>query len=267
MRGFLNAYVGLSKFDIVHSSNVGCPTTALPVPAYKISQALRLRDYKIFVDWDDTWGRDGLMRFTHRGKIMEMIATLLEEKVPILADHVTVVSETIRQRALSVGIRPEKITQISNGANVEGIKPLSMLQARKSLGLPNDNKILCFVGNLLISFDLLLQSLKIVIKRFPNTRLMLISQLKTEHLEKIAALNLTKEVIPVGVQPYTEIPHYLGASDILLMPRANNFIERANFPARLMDYLAACSSRRSNCLRRSRESHKRKQWRTSDSSK
>ena len=31
----------------------------------------------------------------------------------------------------------------------------------------------------------------------------------------------------------------LGASDILLMPRANNYIELANFPARLMDYIAA----------------------------
>jgi len=240
MRGFLNAYVGsASKFDIVHSTTVGCPTTGLPVPAFKIFQALRLRDYKIFVDWDDIWGRDGFMSFTHRGKIIEIIATILEEKVPLCADHVTVVSETIRQRALSVGIRPEKITQIPNGANVEGIKPLPMLQARKSLGLPNDDKILCFVGNLLISVDLLLRSLKIVIRSFPNTRLLLISQLKTDHLRKITALNLTKEVIPVGVQPYTEIPHYLGASDILLMPRANNFIERANFPARLMDYLAA----------------------------
>jgi glycosyltransferase involved in cell wall biosynthesis len=239
MRGFLNAYVGLSKFDIVHSSNVGCPTTALPVPAYKIIQALRLRDYKIFVDWDDTWGRDGLMRFTHRGKIMEMMATILEEKVPLCADHVTVVSETIRQRALSVGIKPEKITQIPNGANVEGIKPQPMLQARKRLGLPNDKKILCFVGSMLMSFDLLLRTLQIVIRRFPNTSLLLVSPLKANHLRRIATLNLTKEVIPIGVQPYENIPLYLGASDILLLPRANNFIERANFPSRLMDYLAA----------------------------
>ena len=60
LRGLLGANEGLTgKFDIVHSSNVGCPTTALPVPFYKAFQVLHLRSHKVLVDWDDTWGRDG----------------------------------------------------------------------------------------------------------------------------------------------------------------------------------------------------------------
>ena len=149
-----------------------------------------------------------LVRFNNRGKVAETVATILEEKIPLCADHVTVVSETIRQRALGIGIPHEKISKIPNGANIDSIKPLNMFEARKQTGLPEDKKILCFVGNFLVSFDLLLQSFKIVLKSYPDTRLILISKLKEEHLRKIHSLNLSHVVILAGVKPYAELPLY-----------------------------------------------------------
>ncbi len=58
-------------------------------------------------------------------------------------------------------------------------------------------------------------------------------------METIKDLGLSDNVVHIGVLPYERLLLYLRASDILLLPRADNESEKANYPARLGDYLAA----------------------------
>ncbi|MGQ9469593.1 MAG: glycosyltransferase [Nitrososphaerales archaeon] len=60
---------------------------------------------QILVDWDDWWTKGGLVQ----GAVSAPIITVMEEKMPLLALAVTVVSEALRRRALrcSLTIRQE----------------------------------------------------------------------------------------------------------------------------------------------------------------
>lgn len=233
LRSMINFGLSVSiDFDIVHYFSVGSPTTALPV---FLSKALRIRNSKIFIDWDDWWGRGGL---TKGRRAAESMATLLEEKVPFLSDGVTVVSEALKQRALSLGVSCN-VYKVPNGANIDFIKPLDKYNARLKLGLPLEKKILCCIGLYDATFDLTIRAFKEINKSVPNVLLTIVGSFKAKYLKVIDNLNLTKNVIYTGVQPYDRVPFYLGASDILLFPMANNIVERARWPIRMGDYLAA----------------------------
>jgi len=240
-----------SDFDVFHSFDVMGPHNAAPTLLFKTLRILRLHNKKIFVDWDEWWGRGGMYGLKllglHGGTPLDLltvpIVTILEEKVPLCADAVTVINETLRQRALSVGVKSENLFVISSGANVDIIKPLNMYDARQKLNLPEKNIIYGHFGHMdLESFKLLILSHKKVLRYFPNASLLLfrLGQDLLTRLSKDLVKSLKRRnVLFVGQQPYDKYILYLGASDVFLLPMLDNMFNRARWPLRLGDYLAA----------------------------
>ncbi len=242
LRAGINIMYGIeNNFDIIHSFNVVSPTTGLPTVFFKLMSVFKVKKSKIIVDWDDWWGRGGLTKISGQGKFIESVATYLEENIPKVADSVTVVSQPIKERALGIGIKHDKIFKLINGANEDIIKPLDKIKMREELGLPHNKNILCFVCSVTTTIDFLMKVMKIIIKKKPNVLLIIISPLNKSQLEMMEKSEIRSNILAVGTQPYINVVKYQGASDILLLPRTNNVCDLAGFPARMMDYL--CSGR------------------------
>jgi glycosyltransferase involved in cell wall biosynthesis len=240
LRALINIRLAISgKFDVIYSFNVASPTTGFPLIFLKPLKMLRLFKAKLVVDWDDWWGKGGLTSIDKKGWLVETVTTFLETKIPLLADRVTVVSDMLKKRALQVGVNPHNIFYLPNGANVEGRCSEENRSLRMELRLPLEMNILCYVGRVLTTFDYLVHSISIVVKKLPNTAVVFITPLDSSHMKTIKELGLLDNVVHIGVQPYERLLLYLRASDILLLPRADNKSEKANYPARLGDYLAA----------------------------
>jgi len=252
MKTPLNCILELaSEFDILHSFDVMGPHNATATLLYRMLRTLRLHNKKIFVDWDEWWGRGGMYGLKLLGLhgrapldfLTTPMVTFLEEKVPLYADAVTVIAETLRQRALSVGVKSENLFVIPSGANVDIIKPLNMYDARQKLDLPQQSIIYGHFGHLdSESFKLLILSHKKVLKHFPNAFLLLfrlghdlLTRLSKDFVKSLESRN----VLFVGRQPYDTYLLYLGASDVFLLPLLDNLFNRARWPLRLGDYLAA----------------------------
>jgi glycosyltransferase involved in cell wall biosynthesis len=62
--------------------------------------------------------------------------------------------------------------------------------------------------------------------------------LRKDQIDFVKASDLAN-VICIRRQPYHKIPLYLGASDVLLLPLPDTLFDRARWPLRLGDYLAA----------------------------
>lgn len=234
----------IHDFDVIHSFDVMWPQNAAPLLVSKLERLLRIHNIKIYADWDDWWGRGGIISL-YKGlyRLIALPIGFMEEKVPLCADYVTVTTEPLKYRALQSGFKPENLFIIPNGANVEDIKPLDRNSSRKELNLPLENKICTQIWSSsrdLLSFKLLLQAHKKVTKVFPEALLLFVGRMKVSkaQMNYIESLNLSRNVMFAGWQPYPKYLLYLGASDVLLLPMQNTIFDHARWPLRLGDYLA-----------------------------
>lgn len=226
--------------EILHTFDAIFPQNALPTLLCKAYKFLQIHRKKLFVDWDDWWGQGGLLSQYRTPQLIGRLLELLEAKLPLLSDGVTVIGEALRNRALQMGVKPNNLFVLPNGANVDIIKPLDTIVARQKLGLPMDKIIYTQVGILdHEAFRLLILAHKMVIKSFPNTILMFVGKIHSQHLDIIRSSNTTQNIVYAGFQPDNKYPLYLAASDAFVLPLQDTIFDRARHHIRLGDYLAA----------------------------
>jgi glycosyltransferase involved in cell wall biosynthesis len=226
------------EYDLVHVFIATIPSSCSLSLLYRALRMIRRRDMKLLVDWDDWWGRGGIWQ--DYNPVFHLIGTILEELPIRLADAVTVVSEPLRRRALTLGIDESRIFCIPNGSNVEEIQPLSQEDARKLTGLPQETNIITHVGFLDVGpFRILVEMFEAVHEIFNNSILVLVGKLKEKHLEIIQASRVRDAIRYFGTQPYLRVATFLAASDILCLSARDWIQEHSRFPIRLGDYLAS----------------------------
>jgi glycosyltransferase involved in cell wall biosynthesis len=239
IRALLSPTFPLFRFDIIHSFWVGQPATALMTLTTRVLRQLSINRTGILVDWDDWYGRGGLGRV--HGSLIEFFMTILEEKTLLFADAITVVSEALKHRAISVGVRRDKIHVLPVGANIDAIKPMDVFLARSLLGLDESKTILLYMGNYHGKCVIdMMKALLYVAKEHKNIHLLFVG--KIDDYFKSLLKGIVKDAFQItftGPQPYEKVPIYLGAADILLFPMDDTIFEKARFPTRLGDYLAA----------------------------
>jgi glycosyltransferase involved in cell wall biosynthesis len=64
------------------------------------------------------------------------------------APRIIAVSGSLKEDAVRLGIAPDRVRVIENGINPELFRPLDRIEARRSLGLPEDGPLLVSVGTL-----------------------------------------------------------------------------------------------------------------------
>jgi len=248
MQTGINSLFSLKSFDIVHVFDALLPQNALQIIFSRTK--LTPRKPVIFVDWDDWWGRGGILDIYTRGiyRITIPFLTFLEEKMPLYADGVTVTNETLKKRAVSVGVMPKNIFVVPNGTNIEASKPFEIYEARRRLNLPLDAIIYIFpVKESLIKTQLqkslgkniVLLAHKIVTNFYPNAFLLLLGKGCETWLAEARSIKIDRNVIGIDFQPADTYPLYLAASDFTLLPPfPDTAFHRARSPLRLMDYMA-----------------------------
>jgi len=227
-----------SSIDVFHTFNVASLTCGLPVPPLWFLKKIRLVKFKIVVDWDDLWGKEGLTHLNKQGIITENIADFLETKIPLLADKVTVASNELKKRALRSGVEPKNIIKIINGSAADVIKTARKNDARKKLNIPLNEKIVCFAGTITINLRMILASFELACKKLNNLRMFVLAPLKPEVELLIKGSKVSNKIHSLGILPYEDYLLHLAASDLILLPRSKHILDRCEFPSRLGDIMA-----------------------------
>lgn len=138
------------------------------------------------------------------------------------ADQVITVSKSNEQKLLLLGLSPKKIHVISNGYDDTLFKPMSSIAARRTLNLPLDKKILLSVGNLvnIKGHTYLLEAMNHVVKKRKDVILCVIGTgpLYDSLRKKTKRLNLGGHVFFFGGRKHEEIPLWMNACDIFVLP-------------------------------------------------
>ncbi len=135
---------------------------------------------------------------------------------------ITVGKKNMEIMVSKLGVPREKVHVIPNGYDSEIFRPLDKKSARKALNIPDDKKVILTVGNLLPvkGHKYLIEAINRV-KSDRNDILCIIvgsGPLEEELKKQIHSLGLEGEIKMVGGRPYDEIPLWMNACDVFVLP-------------------------------------------------
>jgi teichuronic acid biosynthesis glycosyltransferase TuaC len=137
------------------------------------------------------------------------------------ADRILSVSEDLKLHIVNLGINKNKVIVVPNGVDTEKFKPLGKENARSLLNLTLKKKIVLYVGSLrsIKGLDYLIEAAKDFVDT--NTELYLVGRddgLKKSLMKKAQELNITDFLKFIGPVNHEDIPVWISASDILVLP-------------------------------------------------
>jgi teichuronic acid biosynthesis glycosyltransferase TuaC len=137
------------------------------------------------------------------------------------ADRILSVSEDLKLHIVNLGINENKVIVVPNGVDIEKFKPLKKNNARNLLNLPVDKKIVLFVGSLrsIKGVDYLIEAAKDFVNT--NAELYIVGRddgLKRSLVKMVQELKITDFVKFIGPVNHEDIPLWISASDILVLP-------------------------------------------------
>lgn len=139
------------------------------------------------------------------------------------ASHVIAVSESLRRTvADEYGADEGKITVIPNGVDVTRFAPMAQSEARNGLGLEGESSKVLYVGAITGSkgIDYLLRAFRLLRNNREGVELILVGQGDYQRQARLLAneLGIAGSVTFAGQRPNDEIPLWMNACDLLVLP-------------------------------------------------
>jgi len=219
------------SFDLIHGFE-SRPIVILP--ALYLQKRLGI---PLILDWADWFGRGGSVEeranSIERG-ILRPVETFFEESFRTRANAATVICTLLQGKALALGLLPEQVLLLPNGADVESIYPKDRCEARQRLGLSLHTPLVAYTG---ASFqrdaDLMASAFRFILRSRPDARLLLVGYTRTQ-------LDLPPQaVVQTGKVSQQQLVDYLAACDLGWLPLQDSGANRGRFPMKFHDFLAA----------------------------
>ena len=139
------------------------------------------------------------------------------------ASHVIAVSDSLRRTVGDdYGADKGKMTVIPNGVDVTSFAPMPQREAQNRLGLRGDSSKILYVGAITTSkgIDYLLTAFKLLRNRRTGVELVLVGQGDYQNGARLLAeeLGIAGSVTFAGQRPNEEIPLWMNACDLLILP-------------------------------------------------
>ena len=209
----------------------------------------------VAADWCDLWsGQRGLIREVilpsmdyRQRKIHKKIArraafaleSLLEKRFCRKSSAAIVISEFLRKQCLASGMPEDKVHLMYSGCNTRRIMPQNRIHCLKELEIGLNDSVLGYLGNVHPDEEMLLGSFARVFEQKSDLRMLVAgSDFQTNVAENYGA-DMASRIIHLGRLPFERISRVLGACDLLLLPMADVEMNRARWPHKFTDYLAA----------------------------
>jgi len=214
------------KFDIIFNYNT-------LVSGYYLAKKLKVHIvYDIADDLPAMIGNSPQIPAGFRS-IGKWIGKIMVNKTIHQAVFVCAISDAFRKDYL---IPQEKFQIIPNGVDTSIFKKV-ISSVRKDLGIES-GFVLGYVGVLREWVDL--SPVYQALKKLDATKLLVVGQegLYQENKELVKNLGIEDKVIFTGNVPYADVPKYIAAMDVCLIPFKDNDISHNAVPLKLFEYIA-----------------------------
>lgn len=181
-------------------------------------------------------------QFWYRSTQLPQLAQSTEQWVLKKADAVVVVSSTLSDYVVSLGVEPARVHVVPNGVNPTVFKPGTPdVTLHRRLGI-GKGPVLGFIGGLRPwhGVEHLPHLLSRLVKKYPALALVIVgdSPLREAMEHDFAQRSLTNNVIFTGPLSHKEIPRVIRLFDIALAPYPKMTHEFYFSPLKLFEYMA-----------------------------
>jgi glycosyltransferase involved in cell wall biosynthesis len=231
----LNRILWLRKrdYDIVHAIQAR-PTVLFPALYLKYLQGVPL-----VMDWSDWFGRGGSVEERPNRvvrAIVRPVETFFDERFRTRADGTAVICTTLRDKAIALGVDPETVLLLTDGADTTRPYPVTPADARRRLGLPPDVPIVGHIGAIFWQdAELMTNAFDLVREQLPDARLLIIGYCPVDISQLVEA---PQAVIQTGFVEEHDLNDYLASCDVCWLPLKNTTANRGRRPLKLNDYMA-----------------------------
>ena len=205
--------------------------------------ALRLQRQGVcwVADWADWWGLGGIA--DQRSSVGRLIFGgwdhMLERFSRRRADGLTVVSQFLADMAQAWGIEAWRVLRLGGGADVEGIRPADKVESRLRWGLPPEARFVAFSGLSAFDREKAKETFDRIAAISPDVRFLLIGGNDRWAPDQRQGQSAVDRVHRLGYVEPGQLGSALACADVMLLPLTDLGYNRARFPNRLGDYLAA----------------------------
>ena len=197
----------------------------------------RLTGTPVVLEVNETAGVDR----TRQGKRLALgwLARWLEDRILRAATGVVVVSGYLSDYVQQAGVPAERVRVTPNAADATRFDPAAVdgRALRRRLGLEG-SVVIGFAGSFTKwnGTDLLLEAAGRLMAERPEVKLLLVGDgaRRSAAEEQARALNIADRVVFTGKLPHAEIPAYMAAMDIGVMPASNVY----GSPMKVFEYMA-----------------------------
>ena len=221
-----------TKPDIIYS-RISTPPTISPLVLSKL--------FKIpYVVEINGLGIDEL-KLSNASKLAIQLYKINEKHNYTHANKIVAITQGIMEGIMELyNIPGEKIVVIENGANTELFRPMDITRTRKELNFDQDANYVSFVGGSYLwqGVEFLIQSAPLILKEIPNTKFLIAGDgpMKKDFVNLVEERGVSDNFIFTGAVPYEEVPKYINASDVCVVPKRP--LKSGYSPLKLYEYMA-----------------------------
>lgn len=177
----------------------------------------------------------------HEPQVYVKLIKLCEKSYYSKASRIITVTEGIKQEIIKkYRIPEEKIEVIGNGVNTDIFRPLNKRSNLKTKYGLDKNNVVAFAGILVEwqGLKYLIEAAPAILKEETETIFLIIGDgpLKNDLIQKVKDLNIDKKFIFTGFVSYDEVPLYINASDVCVVPKIP--LKSGYSPLKLYEYMA-----------------------------
>jgi len=171
----------------------------------------------------------------------QKLARFIESANMKNADKVVSINEGLREYTIEMGANRERTEVIRAGIELELFNSADRKAIREKHGIKNNDVVLFFMGWLYSFSGLKEVAMELAKAEKHNIKLLILGKGDLwDTLQDIKGKNgLDNKIITVGWQPYEEVPKYVVASDICLLPAYKNDVMKNIVPIKIYEYMAA----------------------------
>jgi len=227
---------GNKKFDFVHCFETR-PGTIYPVLTY-----CRRKDIPFITDWNDWWGRGGLIdevRPRWYRILFGSVESYYEEAFRSKWAGTTVISTALAKRAEEQGVPLENICHIPGGTLPDFFLQRKKDVCRKRVGMPLSIPVIGFSSlDSHLDLDIVLQALAKIKKQYPEVQIVITGKTDQRVVEQARSYGVEGNLFLTGFLKYEELPWYLGCADLFVLPLIDKIYNVGRWPNKICDYMS-----------------------------